>query len=542
MANSECKCVGFVCCDKRFYECEVAVMRSSGKLSLKIKFLVLTIVTIFLFVGLGLLGHLGDKNIIWPVVLGASVISLFFYFLQIKMLISPLAEIEEVVNLVKQGDLEARLDVDSSDGIGGLGANLNLALDKVMDKIYWYESMLDAIPWAISVTDMDMNWTFINKAAEDITSATREEVLGKQCSNWGADICKTERCGVECLRRGEDVSFFTQPGLNMDFQVNTAYLTDKEGNNVGHIEIVQDITEANEMKRKAERALKDGMLMAADKLGSIVENITSASEELSSQVEGASQGADTQRELAAETATAMEEMNTTVLEVARNAGDAASNADTTRSNAEEGAEVVDNVVKSIAEISKRVEGMQQNVNELGEQAQGIGQIMNVITDIADQTNLLALNAAIEAARAGEAGRGFAVVADEVRKLAEKTMQATTEVGQSVSAIQGGTKSSIENMEMVVDVVNKSTDLAQKSGVALEGILRLAEGTSDQVSAIATASEEQAATAEEIARHTGQINQISSETSATMSEATEAITDLAKQAGELQRLIEELRNA
>lgn len=517
-------------------------MRSSGKLSLKIKFLVLTIVTIILFVALGLLSNLGDKKIIWTVVFGSIVMSLLFYFLQIKMLIRPLAEIEEVVKLVKKGDFEVRLNVDSSDGIGDLGANLNLVLDKVTDKIYWYESLLDAIPWPISVTDMNMNWTFINKAAADVTSSTREEVVGKQCSNWGADICNTERCGVECLRRGEDTSFFTQPGLNMDFQVNIAYLTDKEGKNVGHIEIVQDITEANEMKRNAERALKDGMLMAADKLGSIVENITSASEQLSSQVEGASQGADTQRGLAAETATAMEEMNTTVLEVARNASDAASNADTTRSNAEEGADVVDNVVKSIAEISRRVEGMQQNVNELGDQSQGIGQIMSVITDIADQTNLLALNAAIEAARAGEAGRGFAVVADEVRKLAEKTMQATTEVGQSISAIQGGTKSSIENMEMVVDVVNKSTELAQKSGVALERILKLAEGTSDQVSAIATASEEQASTAEEIARHTEQINQISSETSATMSQATEAITDLARQAGELQRLIEELRNA
>ncbi|WP_321400558.1 methyl-accepting chemotaxis protein [Maridesulfovibrio sp.] len=517
-------------------------MRSSGKLSLRIKFLVLTIVTIILFVALGLLGNSGDTKMIWAVVLGSIVMSLLFYFLQIKMLIRPLAEIEEVVKLVKGGDFEARLDVDSCGGIGDLGANLNLILDKVTDKIYWYESLLDAIPWPISVTDMDMNWTFINKAAADVTSSTREEVVGKQCNNWGADICNTERCGIECLRRGEETSFFTQPGLNMDFKVDTAYLTDKEGQHVGHIEIVQDITEANEMKRKAEQALKDGMLMAADKLGAIVENITSASEQLSSQVEGASQGAETQRELAAETATAMEEMNTTVLEVARNAGDAASNADITRSNAEEGSDVVENVVKSIAEISRRVEGMQQNVNELGDQAQGIGQIMDVITDIADQTNLLALNAAIEAARAGEAGRGFAVVADEVRKLAEKTMQATTEVGQSISAIQGGTKNSIENMEMVVEVVNKSTDLAQKSGVALEGILRLAEGTSDQVSAIATASEEQASTAEEISRHTEQINQISSETSVTMSQATEAITDLARQAGELQRLIEELRQA
>lgn len=517
------------------------VVGLSQKIGLTGKCLVLTVAMITFFLGLALLGYYGRTELIWPVASVAIISSLLFFLLLIKKVIKPLAQVAKVIAIAKGGDLESRFDESSTD-IDNLGSSLNQVLDKVVDDIHWYQSLLDAIPWPISVTDMQMNWTFINKAAVDVIGISREEVVGKQCSNWGADICNTERCGIECLKRGEEASFFTQPGLNMDFQVNTAFLTDQKGGHIGHIEIVQDITEANEMKRKAEQALKDGMLMAADKLGTIVENITSASEELSSQVEEASRGADTQRELAAETATAMDEMNSTVLEVARNAGDAAANADVTRSNAEDGAGVVDNVIKSISEINQRVQEMQRNVDELGEQAEGIGQIMNVITDIADQTNLLALNAAIEAARAGEAGRGFAVVADEVRKLAEKTMDATKDVGDSISSIQGGTKNSIDNMERVVEVVNHSTELAQKSGEALDGILSLAEGTSDQVSAIATASEQQAATTEEIAQHTERINQISSETSITMSQATDAITDLAQQAAELHRLIEELRQA
>ena len=516
-------------------------MKSSNIFGLTGKFLGLTIVMVVLFLALGYLGYSGKTELIWPVTSAAIAFVLFFLVLLIRKVVKPLTEVAKVVARVRADDLHARFDESSVD-IDGLGYNLNRFLDKTVADIYWYQSLLDSIPWPISVTDMDMNWTFINKAAMDVTGSTRQDVVGKQCSNWGADICNTERCGIECLRRGEDTSFFTQPGLNMDFQVNTAFLTDQNDEKVGHIEIVQDITEANEMKRKAEQALKDGMLLAADKLGTIVENITSASEELSSQVEESSHGADLQRELAAETATAMEEMNSTVLEVARNAGDAASNADVTRSNAEEGAEVVDKVIQTISEINQRVQEMQENVNGLGEQAEGIGQIMNVITDIADQTNLLALNAAIEAARAGEAGRGFAVVADEVRKLAEKTMDATKDVGDSISAIQGGTRNSIDNMERVVEVVNQSTGLAQKSGEALDGILSLAEGTSDQINAIATASEQQASTSEEIAQHTEKISHISSETSVTMSQATEAITDLAKQAGELQRLIEELRQA
>lgn len=500
-------------------------MALSERTGLNLKFLILTFVMMFLFVALAWLGVSGKTHLIWPVTGLSLFVSLLFFLLMLKNVLKPLTEITKVLSLVANGETAARFDQSSAD-VENLGSSLNQVLDKFTADIYWYQSMLDAIPWPISVTDMDMNWTFINKAAMDVTGSSRDDAVGKQCSNWGADICNSERCGVECLRRGVATSFFTQPGLNMDFKVDTAYLTDQNGEHVGHIEVVQDITEANEMKRKAEQALKDGMLMAADKLGTIVDNITSASEELSSQVEEASRGAETQRELASETATAMEEMNSTVLEVARNAGDAASNADTTRSNAEEGANVVDTAVQSISEINQRVHDMQQNVNSLGEQAEGIGQIMDVITDIADQTNLLALNAAIEAARAGEAGRGFAVVADEVRKLAEKTMDATKDVGDSISAIQGGTRSSIDNMGKVVDVVKHSTELAQKSGEALEGILSLAEGTSDQVSAIATASEQQASTTEEIAQHTEKISEISSETSITMSQATDAITELA----------------
>ncbi len=147
-----------------------------------------------------------------------------------------------------------------------------------------------------------------------------------------------------------------------------------------------------------------------------------------------------------ETATAMEEMNATVLEVAHNASNAAESAARARENAQVGAEGVRQAVTSIDAIKDQILDLNESMGELGSQAEGIGQIMNVVTDIADQTNLLALNAAIEAARAGEAGRGFAVVADEVRKLAEKTMQATKEVGDAVSTIQSQARSNITAVE------------------------------------------------------------------------------------------------
>jgi len=152
---------------------------------------------------------------------------------------------------------------------------------------------------------------------------------------------------------------------------------------------------------------------------------------------------------------------------------------------------------------------------------------------------LALNAAIEAARAGEAGRGFAVVADEVRKLAEKTMAATQEVGAAINGIQQGTSRNIGNVERAVAVIGEATDKARESGEALGQIVGMVDSASDQVRAIATATEEQSATTEEISRSIEEINVISAETSTSMAEAGQAVADLDGEAAALRRLMEDM---
>lgn len=298
--------------------------------------------------------------------------------------------------------------------------------------------------------------------------------------------------------------------------------------------------EAEEARKQAESAKREGMLQAASSIETIVERLTSASEELSAQVEQASKGSEEQKNRTGEAATAMEEMNATVLEVARNASSAAEGSDKAKHKAQEGSEVVIGSVAAINQVENQAKTMMGNMSKLGEQAEQIGKIMNVIDDIADQTNLLALNAAIEAARAGDAGRGFAVVADEVRKLAEKTMNATKEVGDAISAIQEGTRSNIQGMEQEVQAVAEATQLANKSGEALKEIVSLVETSSDQVRSIATASEEQSSASEEINQSIDVINQISSETSEVMIQSAQAISELAKQAGELQGLVEKLK--
>ncbi len=298
--------------------------------------------------------------------------------------------------------------------------------------------------------------------------------------------------------------------------------------------------EATEAKKHAELAKRDGMLQAASQIDSVVEQLTTASQDLSAQVEQAGRGAELQRQRAGETATAMEEMNATVLEVAKNASRASESSDAAKRMAENGSDVVRRAIEAITLVQTQTVSLKENMGSLGKQTEEISKIMNVIEDIADQTNLLALNAAIEAARAGEAGRGFAVVADEVRKLAEKTMNATQEVSQAITAIQAGARKNIQNMEEASRAVENATGLAGKSGEALAEIVKLVDAAADQVRSIATAAEEQSAASEEINRSIEEINRISSETTQVMGESSRAIQDLSLQAGELQTLVHDLK--
>ncbi len=294
-------------------------------------------------------------------------------------------------------------------------------------------------------------------------------------------------------------------------------------------------------RARAETAKRDGMLAAAGKLEGVVAIVSSASGELSTQVGESSQGAEEQARRTGETATAMEEMNATVLEVARNAGRAADTVHEARQKAEKGAGVVEQVVQSIGHVRAQATELTRDMHALGKQAGDISQIMTVINDIADQTNLLALNAAIEAARAGEAGRGFAVVADEVRKLAEKTMAATREVGDAIKGIQQGTRKNVDNFEGAAKLIAEATELANASGESLKEIVTLVEEATDQVRSIATAAEQQSAASEEINRSVDDINRISSDVSEAMRQSAQAVAELAGQAQVLQSLIADLQN-
>lgn len=337
----------------------------------------------------------------------------------------------------------------------------------------------------------------------------------------------------------KEVEFTGRKGGKRNIFIDASPLYDLGGNLMGALCIYTDLSEirASEAKLCAQNEV---VSTAASKATNISTAMAKAAEDLADQVSVASQGTEDQKARMAETATAMEEMNVTVFEVAKNASQAAEASDQARMKAINGVTVVEESVSSINKVQRQSTQMRTNLGELGKHAEQIGQIMNVIEDIADQTNLLALNAAIEAARAGEAGRGFAVVADEVRKLAEKTMTATKEVGQAITTIQEGTRKNIASMNSAVDSIAEATTKANLSRQVLQEILSLAELAADQVRSIATAAEEQSATSEEINRAAEQINQISVETSQVMDHAKSAVEDLARMAVDLDAIIAEMR--
>jgi methyl-accepting chemotaxis protein len=317
-------------------------------------------------------------------------------------------------------------------------------------------------------------------------------------------------------------------------------------------EAVRKSQEAEEQKASAEKAMGEaqasearvsGLLtkmshVAADS-AEIARQVALASEALSAQVDEVNKGAEIQNQRTEETATSMEEMNATVLEVAKNSSSAATSAESARNEAQKGADIVAQSVASIKQVNDQAQNLKTQMTALGKQADDISRILDVISDIADQTNLLALNAAIEAARAGEAGRGFAVVADEVRKLAEKTMNATKEVGEVIGSIQAGARDNIKGVEAAGQSIDQATELANQSGEALKHIVELVVHTSDQVRSIATAAEEQSAASEEINRAVDDIRRVTAETSDGMSHSARAVSDLAGLAQKLQGLIDEM---
>jgi methyl-accepting chemotaxis protein len=268
-----------------------------------------------------------------------------------------------------------------------------------------------------------------------------------------------------------------------------------------------------------------------------VEETASAGEEISSSTEEMAANSAEQAQQATEIANSIEDMTKTILLNTKNTELASSTALEAGEKAREGGKAVVNTIEEMNKIAEVVSRSALKITELGKNSSQIGEIIQVIDDIADQTNLLALNAAIEAARAGEQGRGFAVVADEVRKLAERTTKATKEIAFMIKQIQQDTLIAVESIEMGTQEVETGKMIVHKAGLVLEEIIEGTGKVSGIINEVANATEQQASSSQEISKNIESITSLAHQTSNGTHQIAKASSDLARLTQNLKNLIE-----
>ncbi len=440
-----------------------------------------------------------------------------------------IAEYQTLEKSIESGQLDAEGDQTRFSGdFASLIRGTNVVLAR-------FRTIIDNIPSPVMTIGKDLKLRYMNAVAQQMTTSDYKGKTGEElfCPE---DMNSPENGLKRALATNRASTAETRAhvgGKALDISYTAIPMHDASGGITCLLQLVIDLSHVKETQRIIMDVVNNAM--------SISNSVAAASEQLAANVKQVNAGTEGQRSRVSSTVTAMEEMNVTVLEVARNSGQANEQADETRAKADKGSALVQQVVSAVREVNVVAEELQGNMKDLGAQAEAIGGVMNVISDIADQTNLLALNAAIEAARAGEAGRGFAVVADEVRKLAEKTMSATTEVGGSIRGIQNATTNNIRRVLEVGKSITEATHLAATSGEALQEIVLLAGKSSALIASIATAAEEQSATSEEINRSLEEINSIAEKTSSDMRESASSVQSLSQLALELKELLNKLRS-
>lgn len=308
--------------------------------------------------------------------------------------------------------------------------------------------------------------------------------------------------------------------------------------------------EENDLKLRCEITSEDEIGQTAmafnrrmDKFQTLMQQITgattqlaTASEEVATVAKGSGQNLEKQRAETEQVATAMNEMSATVSEVASNASSAAGAAQNADNEAKGGQAIVQQTAEEIEKLATEVESAAEVIRQLEQDSENIGGVLDVIKGIAEQTNLLALNAAIEAARAGEQGRGFAVVADEVRTLASRTQESTQEIETMIDQLQKRAQTAVRVMEQGREQAQRGAEHAKEAAASLEAITRAVATINDMNTQIASAAEEQSTVAEEMNRNITTISQISEQTSAGSQQTTTASVELTKLAGQLQSLV------
>ncbi len=448
----------------------------------------------------------------------------------------------EIAQRVTSGDY----DIDDGKVHTGVYHDFVNMVNEMKKALFFSDSILKSLPVPCSVFGTDNRLQFANTRMLELLELTKpaEEYYGMTS---GAFMFREENHLTASLRvieegvgRETKLPYTTAKNTQIHINAIAEPLRDAKSTLTNVISIWLDVTEET-IQNKLVADANENMQNVARELEQVASISAETSRALSIQIEQSGAGAHEQADRVGATATALEEMNATVLEVARSASTTAESAAGVKMEATHGSESMQVCVKAMDDVREESLKLKDEMKTLSGHAQAINEIMDVISDIADQTNLLALNAAIEAARAGDAGRGFAVVADEVRNLAEKTMTSTTDVGNAIAAIQKSTADNTRLVEGAVSKIENVTEMVNSAGQALLDIVQLADSTADQISAIATASEQQTSTTEEITRSVEEVNNIAKVNAVSMNEASVAVGELVNQTHVLAELVHKLQS-
>ena len=421
------------------------------------------------------------------------IISFVILFFAANAFVKPIKVLETAANKVSSGDTSVSIQNDSGDEVGSLSRSFNVMVENV-------RKSLDEVHQKSIIAE---------------NAAIEAEQQRKQ-SNDQKEYLR------DCVQ---------------------AMLVDMDKFSNGDLTVRLQCEKHDELITKLFTGFNNTVLKIKDtitKVSEAVQAAASAANQISSSAEEMAAGAQEQSSQTAEVAAAVEQMTKTIVETTRNTENVSLASKQAGKTANEGGAVVNKTIEGMNRIEEVVRRSAETVQELGKSSDQIGDIAQVIDDIADQTNLLALNAAIEAARAGEQGRGFAVVADEVRKLAERTTKATKEIAEMIKRIQSDTYGAVDSMAKGKEEVEQGKQFALKAGDSLKEIINGANSVVDLVVQVAAASEEQSSTAEEISKNIEAINNVIHESAQGIQQIAMASEHLSKLTNNLQNIVSQFK--
>ena len=511
----------------------------------------------------------------WIVMFISLTAAIFISYLLSQQITKSLKILMNATEKIASGDTDVLIKIDSKDEFGTLAKTFNTMVEKIALQIQYLEN----IPSPVMVIDKEFTIQYMNGAGAKVLGSDSRSLLGKKCyDHFKTGHCKTDNCALYKAMKNDNVFMeetVAHPnGKELPILYVGAPVKNREGQIIGAVESVTDVKDMKEMQNYLTRSTQNllqamvefsngnltvsvtpekegddiaklfvGFNHSVQNIKSIIVNVmeavqatASASSEISASTEELASGAQEQSAQTSEIASAVNQMAAAIIQTSKHAGNVMDNANLSVASAHDGNSVVQNTIDGMTKIATVVDKTANTVQELGKGSEQIGQIIQVIDDIADQTNLLALNAAIEAARAGEQGRGFAVVADEVRKLAERTTKATKEIAVMIKRIQNDTKEAVTSMNEGTKEVEAGKELAEKAGSALRQIIDGAGKVSDIASQVAAASEEQSATAEQITKNIESISSVTHQSASGTQQIARAAEDLNRLTDNLHKLI------